>query len=214
MATKRIVVLISGRGSNLQALIDRIAAGELKATIALVISDRACAQGLQWAARAGIQQAIIERANYPSTQLFETALQSAIDRAQPHLVVLAGFMQILSPTLVAHYRGRILNIHPSLLPALPGLNTHQRALDEAHRQHGATVHVVTSQLDGGPHIIQAVLQIASDDNAHTLAARVLQCEHKIYFQAIQWALDGRLHSDGHHVWLDGEQLDAPISAYF
>ena len=205
-----IVVLISGSGSNLQALIDAVATGELNVEIRAVISNRPNAGGLQRARDAGIPAEVLDHTTFESRQAFDQALQNLIDGFEPKLVVLAGFMRLLSDDFVAHYLGRMLNIHPSLLPAHTGLNTHQRALDAGDSQHGASVHFVTAELDGGPLIIQAAVPVQSTDDAQSLAARVLEQEHKIYPLAVQWFAEGRLQLRDHHACLDGKVLTQPL----
>jgi phosphoribosylglycinamide formyltransferase-1 len=185
--TLQVVVLLSGNGSNLQAIIDdsQGAASGIYAVRA-VISNRADAYGLERARAAGIETAILDHREYPSREAYDAALQSLIDSFQPGLLALAGFMRILTPEFVRHYEGRMLNIHPSLLPEFRGLNTHQRALEAGVKQHGATVHFVTADLDAGPIILQARVPVLPDDTPETLARRVLEQEHKIYPQAIRW----------------------------
>jgi phosphoribosylglycinamide formyltransferase-1 len=185
---KSIVILISGRGSNMRALID----AELPATVAAVISNRADAQGLQYAASRGIPTVVVEHRDYPSREAFDAALSAAIDRFHPALVVLAGFLRVLTTNFVEHYEGRMINIHPSLLPAFPGLHTHRRALEAHATRHGCSVHFVTPELDHGPIIAQAEVPVLPDDDEDTLAARVLQQEHVIYPQAVRDFLQGRL----------------------
>lgn len=202
----QLVVLISGSGSNLQAFIDAIEAGSMDAEIALVISNRADAFGLQRAQRASIATATILHSDFPSREAFDQALVAAIDQHRPDAVILAGFMRILTAGFVDHYLGRLLNIHPSLLPLYPGLHTHQRALDNGDRQAGSTVHFVTAQLDGGPAIIQARVAIERADNADTLATRVLHQEHRIYPHAANWLLQGRLVMCGDTALLDGQPI--------
>lgn len=201
-----IVVLVSGSGSNLQAFIDAISRGELDANIALVISNRSDAFGLERARRAGIATATILHTDFASREAFDQALMEEIDRQQPAAIILAGFMRILTPAFVSHYVGRLLNIHPSLLPLYPGLHTHQRALDNQDSVAGSTVHFVTAQLDGGPAILQAEVETVAGDDAATLAARVLTQEHRIYPLAAQWLLQGRLLMRGDGAHLDGKQL--------
>ncbi|MEO6975621.1 MAG: phosphoribosylglycinamide formyltransferase [Gallionella sp.] len=179
---KKLVILISGRGSNLQALLE----AKLPCRIAAVISNRADAEGLDIAKAHGIPVAVVEHRNYESRESFDTALSQTIDAFEPDIVVLAGFMRILSPGFVTRYHGRLINIHPSLLPAYGGLNTHARALHDGVRIHGCTVHFVTPDLDHGPIIIQAAVPVLHDDTEQTLAARVLNVEHRIYPQAISW----------------------------
>ncbi len=205
-----IVILISGRGSNLQAIIDKTAAGELPVDIRAVISNRPFAAGLDQAKQAGLETRVIDHTSYADRKAFDQALQTCIDSYQPGLVVLAGFMRILTPGFVNHYRGRMLNIHPSLLPDLPGLNTHQRALDAGHREHGASVHFVTEDADGGPVLLQARVAVREDDSPERLAARVLEREHRLYPQAIRWFAEGRIFLDENgHIQLDGTLLEQP-----
>ncbi|HHM06242.1 MAG TPA: phosphoribosylglycinamide formyltransferase [Gammaproteobacteria bacterium] len=201
-----IVVLISGNGTNLQALIDARQRGELPVDIKTVISNRPGAPGLERARRAGIPTAVIDHKHYPDRDSFDRALQQEIDRHHPALVVLAGFMRILTPAFVNHYRGRMLNIHPSLLPAFRGLNTHQRALEAGVSKHGASVHFVTSELDGGPVVAQRKVPVHPDDDAVTLSARVQQVEHKLYPEVIRWFAEGRLELRGTQVFLNGQLL--------
>lgn len=211
MATERpprLVILISGSGTNLQAFIDRANSEQLPAEIAAVISNKPNVKGLERAAKAGIPFEVIDHRNFDSRENFDSALVNAADQHQPDLVILAGFMRILTPIFVDHYAGRLMNIHPSLLPKYPGLNTHQRAIDAGDTVAGATVHFVTSELDGGPSIIQAQVPVAGDDTADTLAARVLQVEHQIYPLAARWFCEGRLQLQGQEVMLDGEVLPA------
>jgi phosphoribosylglycinamide formyltransferase-1 len=209
-----IVVLISGSGSNLQALINAVDRGELDVDIRAVISNRADAKGLQRARDAGIHTEVLEHGQFDSRDAYDTALQTLIDRFQPRLVVLAGFMRLLTDDLVNHYLGRMLNIHPSLLPAFKGLNTHARALEAFHAgevtEHGASVHFVTPALDDGPIILQAHVAIRDDDTAEKLAARVLLQEHRIYPQAVSWFASGRLSMKDHQIQLDGKPLRQPI----
>lgn len=202
----RIVVLISGSGSNLQALIDSCARPGHPGQIAAVISNRADAYGLQRAAQAGIPTRLLDHKGFASREAFDAALVEAIDAHQPDLVVLAGFMRILTPALVEHYRGRLLNIHPSLLPAYKGLHTHQRVLDAGEREHGCSVHFVSAELDGGPVIVQARLPVLDGDDADSLARRVHQAEHLIYPLAVHWFAEGRLRLAEHAAQLDGQPL--------
>ena len=188
----RIVVLISGGGSNLQAIIDSIEAGQIPAKIVGVISNRANVGGLERAAKHGIAATHLDHKQFASREDFDQALMALIDNYTPNLVVLAGFMRILSAEFTEHYRGRMLNIHPSLLPKYKGLNTHQRALDNGDKFHGATVHFVTAELDGGPIVIQGKVEISPQDDKDSLAAKVLEQEHRIYTQAISWFANGRL----------------------
>lgn len=181
-----IVVLISGRGSNMQALV------EAGLPVSAVISNQAQAKGLDFAKERGIATAVVEHRSFATREEFETALGREIDRFAPRLVVLAGFMRVLTPGFVARYGGRMLNIHPSLLPAFPGLHTHERAIEAGVKLHGCTVHFVTAELDSGPIVIQAALPVRAGDTPETLAARVLRQEHVIYPRAVRWFLDGRL----------------------
>lgn len=204
----RVVVLISGSGSNLQALIDRFAPASAPAQIVAVISNRADAGGLGRAERAGIATAVLDHKGYPSRDAFDAALRATIEAQSPDLVVLAGFMRILGGAFVRHFTGRLLNIHPSLLPKYTGLHTHQRALDAGDRVAGATVHFVTEELDGGPPILQAEVPIEPGDDASALAARVLTQEHRIYPLAVEWFASGRLALRDGAAWLDGAPLPA------
>lgn len=202
----RIVVLISGSGSNLQAFIDAAARDELGADIACVISNRADALGLERARAANLATEVLDHKQFASREDFDAALQQRIDRYQPDLLILAGFMRILTPGFVNHYLGRLLNIHPSLLPKYPGLHTHQRALDAGDSDAGATVHFVTEELDGGPAIVQVRAPIIAGDTATTLAQRILQHEHAIYPLAARWFAEGRLVLRDNRAELDGTLL--------
>ena len=199
------MVLISGRGSNLQAIIDAVNSGRLPAEIRAVIGNEAGAPGLARARTAGIPAHTIDHRAFATREQFDRALMQAIDAYSPRAVVLAGFMRILSDAFIDHYAGRLLNIHPSLLPAFPGLNTHARALQSGAKVHGASVHFVTHEVDGGPVIVQAALPVLTDDTPETLAERVLMEEHRIYPLAIGWFLAGRLSVQGGRVLLDGQQ---------
>ncbi|WP_241650067.1 phosphoribosylglycinamide formyltransferase [Rosenbergiella collisarenosi] len=203
---KRIVVLISGSGSNLQAIIDACQLGRLNAEIVAVFSNKTDAFGLQRAQRAGIATQSLAIGDYADRQAFDRALMQSIDRYQPDLIVLAGYMRILSSSFVSHYLGRLLNIHPSLLPKYPGLHTHRRALENGDSEHGVSVHFVTEQLDGGPVILQASIPVLPDDTEQDLAERLLIEEHRIYPQVIQWWVEGRLSLRGDRAWLDNEPL--------
>ena len=205
---KNIVILISGRGSNMEALIAARDAGDLPVNIAAVISNRPDAKGLETAARAGIATRCIDHKGYAGREAFDAALAGCIDGFAPDLVVLAGFMRILTEDFVRHYDGRLINIHPSLLPSFPGLHTHQRALDEGVRIHGCTVHFVTPALDHGPVIIQAAVPVQDGDTEATLAARVLGQEHRVYPQAVRWFAEGRLRLENGCVRVAGEPADA------
>lgn len=204
-----VVILISGGGSNLQAIIDYAAQGDSAIEIRAVISNRSDAYGLQRAKAAGIVTEVLDHKKFSSREAFDQALMERIDHYQPGLVVLAGFMRILTDAFVNHYLGRMLNIHPSLLPLYQGLNTHARALADGQKEHGATVHFVTPELDGGPLILQARVVIDADDTPQTLAQRVLEQEHIIYPQVIDWFARGRLQLQGQQVILDGQTLQQP-----
>ena len=190
--TRRIVVLLSGRGSNFQSLLNASLTGELSGSIDLVISNRPQAGGLAIANNANIDTALIDHQAYATRDAFDADLAGVIDSVTPDLIVLAGFMRILTQSFVSQFAGRLLNIHPSLLPLYPGLNTHQRALDNGDTHAGATVHYVTGELDGGPSVIQAKVPIESGDTKDRLADRILQVEHQIYPQAVNLHLSGRL----------------------
>lgn len=207
-AQPRLAVLISGRGSNLQAFIDACASGELPAQISLVISNNPDATGLQRAARAGIATRCIDHRKYASREDFDQALVDELRSHTIDLVILAGFMRILTPVLIAPWRGRLLNIHPSLLPKYPGLKTHQRALDAGDAEAGATVHFVTQELDGGPPVLQARVPILPGDTADSLAARVAEQEHIIYPLAARWLAEGRLAITESGATLDGSPIPA------
>ena len=201
-----VVVLISGSGSNLQALIDSINHNGNPAHISAVISNRADAFGLQRAQDAGIATAVLDHKQFEGRDAFDAALIEAIDVHQPQLVVLAGFMRILTPAFVRHYAGRLLNIHPSLLPKYKGLHTHQRALDAGDREHGCSVHFVSEELDGGPLVVQAVVPVQSDDSPSSLAQRVHEQEHVIYPLAVRWFAEGRLRLSAQGAELDEHLL--------
>jgi len=192
---KNIVILISGRGSNMEAVVRTAQAEKWPARIAAVISNKADAKGLEFARAHGIPIAVVANKDYPSRAEFDAALQNEIDRFAPDLVVLAGFMRILTAPFVEHYAGRMLNIHPSLLPHFPGLDTHQQALDARVAEHGATVHFVTAELDHGPVVAQAKVEVLAGDTQQSLAARVLVQEHLLYPRAIRLFIEGRLNVD-------------------
>jgi phosphoribosylglycinamide formyltransferase-1 len=191
-AMKSIVILISGRGSNMEAIVRAAAAEQWPARIAAVISNRADAGGLAFAQSHGIPTAVVPNKEYPTREAFDVALREAIDRFAPDLVILAGFLRILTAPFVAHYAGRMLNIHPSLLPLFPGLHTHRQALQAGVERHGATVHFVTADLDHGPIVAQAEVPVLAGDDEDALAARVLVQEHIIYPRAVRWFVEGRL----------------------
>ncbi|MBF6028779.1 phosphoribosylglycinamide formyltransferase [Pseudomonas sp. P115] len=203
-----VVVLLSGTGSNLQALIDSTRTGDSPVRIAAVISNRSDAYGLQRARDAGIETRDLDHKAFEGREAFDAALVELIDAFNPKLVVLAGFMRILSADFVRHYEGRLLNIHPSLLPKYKGMHTHQRALDAGDSEHGCSVHFVTEELDGGPLVVQAVVPVESDDSVQTLAQRVHTQEHKIYPLAVRWFAEGRLILGDQGALLDGQLLAA------
>lgn len=203
-----VVVLLSGTGSNLQALIDSCAIKDSPARIRAVISNRADAYGLQRAKDAGIDTRVLDHTAFEGREAFDAALIDVIDTFNPQLVVLAGFMRILSAGFVRHYQGRLLNIHPSLLPKYKGLHTHQRALEAGDSEHGCSVHFVTEELDGGPLVVQAIIAVESDDSPHSLAQRVHAQEHRIYPLAVRWFAEGRLSLDEQGALLDGQLLAA------
>ncbi len=196
---KSVVILISGRGSNMEAIVR----AELPAKVAAVISNRADAPGLKFAAQSGLPVEVVDEREFSLRGAFDAALEAAIERHSPDLVALAGFMRILGGDLVRHYSGRMVNIHPSLLPAFPGLHTHRRALQEGVKLHGCTVHFVTPQVDHGPIIAQAAIPVRARDTEATLAARVLEQEHRIYPLAIRWFVEGRLAVENGIVRVDG-----------
>ncbi|MBJ2283065.1 phosphoribosylglycinamide formyltransferase [Pseudomonas haemolytica] len=207
-ATCDVVVLLSGTGSNLQALIDSTRTGDSPVRIAAVISNRSDAYGLQRARDAGIDTRSLDHKAFDGREAFDSALIELIDAFAPKLVVLAGFMRILSADFVRHYEGRLLNIHPSLLPKYKGMHTHQRALDAGDSEHGCSVHFVTEELDGGPLVVQAVVPVESGDSAQTLAQRVHTQEHRIYPLAVRWFAEGRLILGDQGALLDGQLLAA------
>ena len=201
--TVPIGVLISGGGTNLQAIIDAIEAGKLHAKIEIVLSNRADAYGLERARRHGIQVEVLQHKNFPSREDYDQAVVALLRGRAVELVVLAGFMRLLSPVFVKAYSNRIMNIHPALLPSFPGLNVQQKAADHGVRFSGCTVHFVNEECDQGPIIIQAVVPVFADDSGETLAARILAQEHKIYPRAIQLYAEGRLRVVGRKVFVDG-----------
>ncbi|MBK5939459.1 phosphoribosylglycinamide formyltransferase [Halochromatium roseum] len=207
----RLAVLISGSGSNLQALIDHGQHQDAPFEVGLVISNRADAFGLERAARAGIPTRTLSHRGFETREAYDTALAELLHAADPGLIALAGFMRILTPGFVEQWQGRLLNIHPSLLPSYRGLHTHQRVLEAGDPVHGATVHFVTAELDGGPAILQARVPVLADDDPDRLAARVLEQEHRIYPLAARWFAEGRLAltTDG-RTQLDGKPLDSPV----
>ena len=207
MRKTRCVVLISGRGTNLSAILRAAAAPDYPAEIVAVISNKPDATGLVLAQKAEIATVVVPSQGVSDREVYDQALLTAIDRLQPELVILAGFMRILTPGFVAHYAGRMMNIHPSLLPAFTGMHTHQRALDAGVHIHGCTVHFVTAELDHGPMIAQAAVPVYAEDDASILAARVLKEEHRIYPEAVRWFAEGRLKVVGQRVLLSDEVLN-------
>ncbi len=204
----KILVLISGSGSNLQAIIDAIDNQQIDAEICAVISNRPDVKGLQRATDAGIEAITIDHTEFASRELFDVEMIRQIDRQQPDLIVLAGFMRILTPDFTRRYEGRMLNIHPSLLPNYRGLRTHLRAIQAGDTEHGVTVHFVTEELDGGPLVIQAIVPIEADDNPISLAERVQVQEHIIYPLAVKWFTEGRLTYNNGRAEMDGQPLPA------
>ncbi|WP_018872158.1 phosphoribosylglycinamide formyltransferase [Thioalkalivibrio sp. ALJ16] len=207
---QRLVVLISGRGSNLGALIEACEQGRVPASIVGVISNRPDAGGLEFAARHGIPSQVLDHRAYPAREAFDTDLARAIEGYSPDLVILAGFMRILTPDFVDRFTGRLLNIHPSLLPKYRGLHTHARALADGEREHGASVHFVTPELDGGPVIMQARVPVAPDDTPDTLAARVQRAEHRLYPEVVRRLCSGEIQWAGRILQADGTPLPAPL----
>ena len=193
---QRIVILVSGRGSNMEAIQQRCAAEGWPAQVVAVIANRADAAGLRYAAAQGIAAAVVDHKAHPTREAFDAELARVVDGFAPDLVVLAGFMRILGAGFVRHYEGRMLNVHPSLLPAFPGLHTHRRALEAGCKAVGATVHFVTADLDHGPIVMQSVVPVHPGDDEHALAARVLATEHVIYPLAVRWFVEGRLRVEG------------------
>jgi len=206
-----LVVLISGSGSNLQAIIDQCANNSINASICRVISNKTDVKGLARAEDAGIATQVIDHTQYADREAFDAALIEVIDQCNPDLVVLAGFMRILTEGFVTHFKGRLINIHPSLLPKYQGLNTHQRAIDAGDSEAGASVHFVTEELDGGPVIAQAKVPVEANDTTETLAKRVLTVEHGIFPAVIGWFADKRLQLDNNQIVFDQKTLSQPIN---
>lgn len=204
--SKRLVILISGSGSNLQAFIDATRSGALDADIACVISNKPGVFGLERAAKAGIPTVVLPHRDFSSREEYDSALLAEVLKHTPDLVILAGFMRILTAEFVTPLYGKLMNIHPSLLPKYPGLHTHQRALDNGDSEAGVTVHFVSAELDGGPAIIQARVPVLPGDDADTLGKRVLEKEHIIYPLAARWFCEGRLACDENHALFDGQVL--------
>lgn len=206
----KTAILISGSGTNLQSFIDCVASGDLALDLCLVFSNRSEAYGLERAKEAGIPTACIGHGDYPDRESFDRAVIEVLEPQNPDLIVLAGFMRILSPAFVNHYEGRILNIHPALLPRYPGLNTHERVLEAGDEWHGSTVHFVTEELDGGPRILQGRLRVDPSESADTLQHRVQAVEHQIYPEAADLVGSGRVLYRGGQAWIDGKVADEPI----
>lgn len=214
IVTKKVVVLISGGGSNLQALMDKLHQQQIRdqhVEIVAVISNKANAYGLQRATEANIPAIVVESKGVASREQYDALLATELEKLQPDLILLAGFMRILTPEFVNQYQGKMLNIHPSLLPKYPGVNTHQRAIDAGDKEHGATVHFVTPELDSGPTVLQAKVPIFAEDTAQDLSDRVLTQEHQIYALAASWFVTDRLimqtTEQGQYAFLDGKQID-------
>jgi phosphoribosylglycinamide formyltransferase-1 len=210
----RTAILISGSGTNLQAFIDAVDSGDLNLNLSVVFSNNPDAYGLERAEQAGIPTACIQHVDFPDREAFDRAVIAELDRFDPDLLILAGFMRILSPAFVAHYAGKILNIHPALLPLYPGLNTHQRVLDAGDEWHGSTVHFVTEKLDSGPRILQGRLVVNPGESADELAARVQSVEHQIYPQAASWVGNGKVQFRNGESYVDGKRADEPAVQTF
>ena len=205
-----VVALVSGRGSNLRAIAERARRGDPAIDIRAVVSDREDAGGIEWARSVGLESATLSPRNFPDRARYDAALAALVAGFEPRLVILAGFMRILGPEFVDRFAGQTLNIHPSLLPRHRGLHTHRRVLEAGEREHGASVHFVTRELDGGPVVIQAKVPVRDDDDEASLAARVLEQEHRIYPQAVGWFASGRLLFADGAAWLDRKRLDSPV----
>ena len=212
MSEERVkaAILISGSGTNLQAFIDRQAAGRLAFDIAVVFSNRADAFGLSRADKAGVPSRTLAHTTFDSREAFDRAVAAELAPFEPDLLILAGFMRILSPWFVRRYEGRILNIHPALLPLYPGLDTHRRVLEAGDRQHGSTVHFVTEELDGGPPVLAGRISVRPDDTPETLMTRIQSVEHEIYPEAADWFAEGRLTCADGLARLDGKPLNGPV----
>jgi phosphoribosylglycinamide formyltransferase 1 len=210
MTRLRTAILISGRGTNMRVIAERAAAGELPIEIGVVVSDRAAAKGLQAAAALNLPTRVLEPRDFADRAAYDQALVRLLSEYEPQLVVLAGFMRILTPHFIGAFAGRILNIHPSLLPGYRGLHTHRRVLAAGEKLHGVSVHFVTEELDGGPVILQAEVPVMPGDSETALSARVQRAEHRIYSQAIEWFARGRLLLKDGRAWLDGRPLERPL----
>lgn len=205
-----VAILISGRGTNMRVIAELAAADALPIDIRVVVSDQAQAAGLASAASMGIETRTLSPRDYPDRAAYDAALVQLLAPYAPQLIVLAGFMRILSATFIDAFAGRILNVHPSLLPKYRGLHTHRRALEAGDAVHGVSIHFVTQELDGGPLVSQALIDVRPDDTPETLSSRVQQQEHRIYPQAIEWFAAGRLRLRDNQVWLDGRPLEQPV----
>jgi phosphoribosylglycinamide formyltransferase-1 len=203
---KKLVVLISGNGSNLQSILDACASGRINGSVAAVFSNKASAYGLTRAQEANVPPHALAASDFADREAFDRQLMQEIDAYAPDLVVLAGYMRILSSAFVAHYHDRLVNIHPSLLPKYPGLHTHRQALENGDEEHGTSVHFVTDELDGGPIILQARVPVFAGDSEDEISARVQHQEHAIYPLVISWFVDGRLQMREGKTWLDGQPL--------
>ena len=210
MSLLPIAILISGRGTNMRVIAERAAAGSLPVEVRVVVSDQPSAEGLQTAAAMNIATRVLQPREFADRASYDRTLVQLLAQYQPRLIVLAGFMRILTPHFIGSFAGRILNVHPSLLPKYRGLHTHRRALEAGEALHGVSVHFVTEELDGGPLVLQAEVPVLPDDSEQTLSARVQQGEHRIYPQAIDWFARGRLLLKDGRAWLDGKPLDAPV----
>ncbi len=205
-----IAILISGRGTNMRVIAERSAAGTLPVDLRVVVSDQPSAEGLRTAAAMNVATRVLEPRDFADRASYDRALVQLLAQYQPKLIVLAGFMRILTPHFIGAFTGRILNVHPSLLPKYRGLHTHRRALEAGESVHGVSVHFVTEELDGGPVVLQAEVPIQPDDTETTLSARVQRSEHRIYPQAIDWFARGRLRLQDGRAWLDGRPLESPL----
>lgn len=210
MSLLPIAILISGRGTNMRVIAERAAAGNLPVDVRVVVSDQPSAEGLATAAAMNIATRVLPPREFADRPSYDRALMELLEQYRPKLIVLAGFMRILTPHFIGAFAGRILNVHPSLLPKYRGLHTHRRAIEAGEALHGVSVHFVTEELDGGPVVLQAEVAVLPEDSEQTLSARVQQGEHRIYPQAIDWFARGRLQLQDGRAWFDGKPLDAPL----